>query len=92
MLDHRIAMTAAVAGAAGSGVHILNADCACGNTRDGLCPAAVVSVLQIGARRTQHVDNSGTRLVNADISDVHILNADCASVSYPDFYGEVIGD
>ncbi len=42
MLDHRIAMTAAVAGAAGSGVHI--------------------------------------------------LNADCASVSYPNFYGEVIGD
>lgn len=25
-------------------------------------------------------------------SGVHILNADCASVSYPNFYGEVIGD
>ena len=41
-LDHRIAMSAAVAGAAGAGVTV--------------------------------------------------LNADCASVSYPDFYGEVIGD
>ena len=41
-LDHRIAMSAAVAGAAGAGVTV--------------------------------------------------LDADCASVSYPDFYGEVIGD